>query len=416
MPRSRLVPAALVAVLAVVLGLAVTGAGADPTRVPTNADEARASARHAAAQVAHLQKTVRAQYHAVASARAAADRAAAEYHRQLSVLKTARLAAQQAQVAAVRAQAAYENTETRLGTLLALQYQSGGAAADAADLLIADDPTQMLTIADAQAQLGRYSADLVDDAQVARDASDAANAARQNTLLDVQQATVAVRTARDKAAVQYAKAQRGLVRLRADLGKAQTSQQVAESVLSMFIGGWAMADPAEAAALNATYAAIAARYRHEPLAGRSDRWTSGMANSAVHRALQYLGTPYAWAGGNGSGPTHGVCAAGAAHNDCHLTGFDCSGLVLYGWAPYKSMAHYAATQWGYGRVHPAPSQLRPGDLLFWSSNGTAAGIHHVAMYVGDGNVIQAPQSGDVVRITPMGNVSSGYFGATRPLT
>jgi cell wall-associated NlpC family hydrolase len=60
--------------------------------------------------------------------------------------------------------------------------------------------------------------------------------------------------------------------------------------------------------------------------------------------------------------------------------------------------------------------LLPGDLLFWSSNGTVGGIHHVAMYVGGGNVIQAPNSGDIVRITPLGNVDSGFFGATRPLT
>jgi cell wall-associated NlpC family hydrolase len=62
------------------------------------------------------------------------------------------------------------------------------------------------------------------------------------------------------------------------------------------------------------------------------------------------------------------------------------------------------------------SALQPGDLVFWSSDGTQAGIHHVAIYVGGGNVIQAPQSGDIVRITPLGEVASDYFGATRPLT
>ncbi len=80
------------------------------------------------------------------------------------------------------------------------------------------------------------------------------------------------------------------------------------------------------------------------------------------------------------------------------------------------MAHFAATQYHSGSVHPAPDALLPGDLVFWSSDGTAAGIHHVAIYVGDGNVIQAPQSGDIVRITPLGDVSSDFFGATRPLT
>jgi cell wall-associated NlpC family hydrolase len=80
------------------------------------------------------------------------------------------------------------------------------------------------------------------------------------------------------------------------------------------------------------------------------------------------------------------------------------------------MPHYAAYQYYSGRVHPAVSALQPGDLVFWSNDGTAAGIHHVALYVGNGNVVQAPQSGDIVRVTPLANVDTGYFGATRPLS
>jgi cell wall-associated NlpC family hydrolase len=129
-----------------------------------------------------------------------------------------------------------------------------------------------------------------------------------------------------------------------------------------------------------------------------------------------IGTPYAWAGGDPAGPTLGVCAAGAAAHDCSIVGFDCSGLALYAWAPYLSMPHYAAYQYFSGRVHPKVSALQPGDLVFWSNDGTAAGIHHVALYVGNGNVVQAPQSGDIVRVTPLASVDSGYFGATRPLS
>jgi len=58
----------------------------------------------------------------------------------------------------------------------------------------------------------------------------------------------------------------------------------------------------------------------------------------------------------------------------------------------------------------------PGDLVFWSSNGSVSGIHHVAIYIGNGNVLQAPQSGSVIQITPVLQVSWGLFGATRPLT
>ena len=81
------------------------------------------------------------------------------------------------------------------------------------------------------------------------------------------------------------------------------------------------------------------------------------------------------------------------------------------------MDHFAATQYGQvGRYHPSINNLMPGDFVFWSDNGSVSGIGHVAMYIGNGNVIQAPQSGDVIKITNVFRVESGYFGATRPLT
>ena len=145
-------------------------------------------------------------------------------------------------------------------------------------------------------------------------------------------------------------------------------------------------------------------------------WTAAKGQAAVNRAMQYLGWMYAWAGGNASGPTYGVCAGDGAYNDCHVRGFDCSGLTLYGWAPYESFPHFSVTQYNVGSVHPSISDLMPGDLVFWSSNGAQSGVHHVAMYIGNGNVIQAPQSGSVIQITPLLQVNWGYFGATRPLT
>ena len=76
------------------------------------------------------------------------------------------------------------------------------------------------------------------------------------------------------------------------------------------------------------------------------------------------------------------------------------------------MPHYAASQYFYGSVHPSVDQLQPGDLTFWSSDGTESGIHHVAIYVGNGNVVEAPHTGSVVKIVPLW--FSGYYGATRP--
>ncbi len=142
-------------------------------------------------------------------------------------------------------------------------------------------------------------------------------------------------------------------------------------------------------------------------------WTAAAGRAAVRRAMTTLGELYIWAGGNRWGPTDGGCTDPIAR--CGVVGYDCSGLVLYAWD--RGWDHYAATQYSQaGSRHPSPGNFKQGDLLFWSSNGTRGGIEHVAIYIGHGDVIQAPQSGDVVRITPWDQVMGGYYGATRPLT
>ncbi|MCU1655844.1 MAG: Cell wall-associated hydrolase, NlpC family [Pseudonocardiales bacterium] len=144
-------------------------------------------------------------------------------------------------------------------------------------------------------------------------------------------------------------------------------------------------------------------------------WSGPRGQTAASRALQWLGATYIWAGGNASGPTDGGCSDPIA--PCGTVGFDCSGLVLYAWGPYLGMSHLASAQFTEaGSYHPPAGAFQPGDLLFWSGDGTIGGIHHVAIYIGGGNVVQAPQSGDIVRITPWDQVESDYFGATRPLT
>ncbi|MGN6609374.1 MAG: IPT/TIG domain-containing protein [Jatrophihabitans sp.] len=115
----------------------------------------------------------------------------------------------------------------------------------------------------------------------------------------------------------------------------------------------------------------------------------------------------------------GVCAHNGGDLDCHVSGFDCSGLTLYAWAPYKSLAHYAATQKTQaGRFHPGIGELVPGDLVFFSGY-IADGIGHTAIYVGNGLVIQAAQSGTAImrsRLTDVIAESGVYRGAVRPLT
>ena len=94
----------------------------------------------------------------------------------------------------------------------------------------------------------------------------------------------------------------------------------------------------------------------------------------VRDALRFLGVPYVWGGADPSG-------------------FDCSGLVLYVYARYGvSFPHFAAYQAEMGTPVPE-SQLEPADLVFFGNP-----IHHVVIYAGDGLVVEAPHTGDVVKV------------------
>lgn len=137
-------------------------------------------------------------------------------------------------------------------------------------------------------------------------------------------------------------------------------------------------------------------------------WSAAKGQAVVQAAEQWLGTPYAWSGGTASGPSYGTPP------DAGVLGFDCSGLALYGWAQEGiALPHYSGYQYNSGS-HPSMSNLLPGDLLFWSYDGTPSTIHHVAIYIGNNQVIEAPESGDVIKIVPIWY--DGLVGATRPGT
>jgi peptidoglycan DL-endopeptidase RipA len=125
--------------------------------------------------------------------------------------------------------------------------------------------------------------------------------------------------------------------------------------------------------------------------------SGGSVRSVINRALSQLGMPYAWGGGNAYGPTRGIRDGGIAdlYGDYDKIGFDCSGLMIYAFAAagYR-LPHYSGYQAQAGRRVPL-SQKAPGDMLFWATGGR---IHHVALYIGNEQMIEAPYSGSHVRI------------------
>ena len=106
----------------------------------------------------------------------------------------------------------------------------------------------------------------------------------------------------------------------------------------------------------------------------------GGASTAIATAKSYLGVPYVW-----GGESYG--------------GVDCSGLTMLAWeSAGVDLPHLSRAQYSYG-THVPIGSMEAGDLIFWSSNGTQSGIYHVAIYLGDGQMIEAPTFGVPVRIT-----------------
>ncbi len=120
-------------------------------------------------------------------------------------------------------------------------------------------------------------------------------------------------------------------------------------------------------------------------------------NKAISFAETQIGKPYIW---------------GAAGPDS----FDCSGLVQKAWeAAGVSIPKYTVTQYAQAGVKVPISQARPGDLIFWSVNRDPNAVHHVAIYIGNNEVIQAPQPGEGVKRSKMWDDGELMPMAVRPL-
>ncbi|MER5951206.1 bifunctional lytic transglycosylase/C40 family peptidase [Streptomyces sp. NPDC001904] len=145
---------------------------------------------------------------------------------------------------------------------------------------------------------------------------------------------------------------------------------------------------------------------------------TGNARTVIEAAMAQRGTPYSWGGGNEHEPTTGSMSPGG-HDGSRVRGFDCSGLTVYAFARVGiKLPRTAAAQAGRGQRIPASAgtgALRPGDLVFFGYvPGRDSSIYHVGIYLGSGQMINAPRPGTVVRVDPV-DAMSGYAGGARVL-
>jgi peptidoglycan DL-endopeptidase CwlO len=123
--------------------------------------------------------------------------------------------------------------------------------------------------------------------------------------------------------------------------------------------------------------------------------TRQSAQVAVDTALDQVGKPYRY-GANGP------------------DAYDCSGLTSYAWrAAGVDITRTSRSQW-HATTRISRSEIQPGDLVFFSRDGTPGGIGHVAMYIGGGDVVEASRSGVPVRTSSQAMSRSDILGYGRP--
>ncbi|WP_432156708.1 C40 family peptidase [Streptomyces sp. bgisy153] len=147
------------------------------------------------------------------------------------------------------------------------------------------------------------------------------------------------------------------------------------------------------------------------------------ARAIVDAACSQIGVPYSWGGGSIHGPTYGqdYPGGGPGAHDSQVKGFDCSHLVQYA-AWQGARIALPEGSWNQARYSGATARfargqglgpLQPGDLLLWATHpGDLGSVHHIAVYLGGGKMVEARESGTRVMVSDV-RLNAEYAGALR---
>ncbi|WP_077796576.1 C40 family peptidase [Streptomyces sp. JHA26] len=292
-----------------------------------------------------------------------AEKATEAYNGTEEKLTRQRAKVQRLETELARARLSLREGRGAVGRLARQQYRDSGDLSPYLRLLLARDPQHALDQGHVIGQLARERAGTVDRlAEHEKKADDLARRAR--AALD-EQIALAERQKKDRDGVR--------VRLRAveELLASLSTEQLAEL----------------AAAEKNGIAEAQQRFLASGAIGEDDR-PSAEGDRAVRFAVEQLGKPYQW---GAEGPAS----------------YDCSGLTSVAWERAGTpIPRTSQEQWA--RLERVPlDRLRPGDLVVYFPEAT-----HVAMYLGDGLVVQAPRPGAEVKVSPI--AANPVLGAVRP--
>jgi cell wall-associated NlpC family hydrolase len=392
---------------AILVGLTPAAADAAPRR-PSNTEiaAAEAAARDVEARIGELSGRLEVAQDQVDAARSRSVLALDEYQAMQAAYQVAQQEADAAAAAAAQATADLGVARADVVAFARRSYMDGSTYSGAAALITAGDPAQLIQRAALLEAAGSHRSNVLDRVAVLQVQATAADATAREAVTaaaDLQQHAEA-KLVEAQAAEVDARAQ--AVALSAQQAQLTTELAAATQQLESLVGEQAAADRAA----QVSRPVATPPRTPPPPSGNQNQAGDGdasAASTAIDAAMGYLGTPYAWGGGGTRGPGPGIAP------DAGVIGFDCSGLTQYAYAqagisiPRNSRAQYAALP------KVASNALRAGDLVFWADDPSDPDtIRHVAIYLGNNKVVQAPQSGDVVKVSTMW--WADYAGAVRP--
>ena len=296
----------------------------------------------------------------------------------------ARAAADAAAVEAAAADRAIQDAHRRLDEFSSGSYQQGSTLGSVSAFFGSRSPQDVLDRAHFLNAISGSQLNALDELERARvNHANKDSAARQaRAEADAKQA--AAEQAKRDADAALVEAQRASAELvaqvqRIDAEKAAVEQQLVAAQAN--VAGlesqrqryqeWLVAKQREEEERARRAAAAAAAGASAAGASAASGPVGASVDVVIARALSQRGVPYAWGGGNASGPTRGVRDGGVAdaYGDYNKIGFDCSGLMIYAFAGVGiRLPHYSGYQYTAGRRVPL-AQRRPGDMLFWATGG-----------------------------------------------